>query len=567
MRNNREKWSFYSLPFRQDLSAEKVMYWKNMLKKILKVGIEFEYNLPEKNNGTCKGDSPTCPCVNLSIENKCWQKCITDDEECPLCKKNVSSCKNATSKCNPKDCETCTKFEARKCPGIYCTNFISACNTCEKFSPGCNNCKFKFDPDKDPESIRKAFIKDLKPVNSYGKVGTFGVHSVKTDGSLLGKEGAEIVTVGRRVDYWEFYKMAKNIIDMAKSRGAYVNERCSTHMHVLAGYFGLDNNGKFVDTPTSNTINEMEKEMPEIILANLHQLVRRYQNAMTWMMMALDSPAAMTRWEKFRIGVIPISAVMYHMKDVRSEVARLAGKNNHSSKYGWVNYNNLVFDNAGNISRFHLEFRGADGIMCPSAIAALGCMYYALVIKAVEISRYGVVEVGNKEWLEQAEVIKEALMNNTKAFNAGDRFSDTSLLYKYHDILISEALDLVHQLKPILIKIGPAYEVLEKLAERPVAIRRCEGQTWETIEKDLEVIIDKDGLIDVALSEIVTLNQVSECKNVEEWIQEASKVLIQDSIARDTDINTEEVVQNFVRKRCEDGKMIWSNSIGAPIMI
>ena len=58
------------------------------------------------------------------------------------------------------------------------------------------------------------------------------------DGSLLGKKGAEVITVGRRVDYWEFYKMAKTIIDTAVTKGAYVNERCSTHMHVLAGYYG-----------------------------------------------------------------------------------------------------------------------------------------------------------------------------------------------------------------------------------------------------------------------------------------------------------------------------------------
>ena len=76
MRDNREKWSFYELPARQRLTSEQVLYWKNALGKILKIGMEFEFNLPEKKNGSCKGDSNTCPCVNLSMTNKCWQQCI-----------------------------------------------------------------------------------------------------------------------------------------------------------------------------------------------------------------------------------------------------------------------------------------------------------------------------------------------------------------------------------------------------------------------------------------------------------------------------------------------------------
>jgi hypothetical protein len=562
MKNSKHKWSFYSLPSRPDLSAEDVAYWRNTLKKVMKIGMEFEFNLPEKKNGSCKGDSNTCPCVNLSSANTCWQQCV-NKTGCKAVDRVVGFCDRATDTCEDADCKTC-KFFAAKCNGIHCTNFISFCYVCSEFKTDCADCKYKYDPDKNPDSIRQLLQNELKPNNSYGQVAPSGVHSITTDGSLLGKKGAEIITVGRRVDYFEFYKMANNIITLASKRGAYLNERCSTHMHALASYYGkiVPNQEK---SGIPGRVNEMERDMPEIILANLHQLVRRYQNAMTWMVMGLDEPKRMTRWEKFRVSVLPISAVMYNMREVQEKVSANSGGN----KYGWINYNNIEFANSGDVRRFHVEFRAADGIMSPSAIAAIACMYYALVIKSVEISRYGVVEIGDQAWLEQTMEVKNALLNNTKGYQDGDRFSDTHELHRYHDILIGESLDLVRQLKSILINIGPAYEVLEKLAERPCALRRCEGQSWEDIEKSLEVIMNKEGRLDVALSEIVTLNQVSECKDLDEWIQITGQILRKDpELGVDVDnAAVEDMIRLFVEKNREDGKLVWSTRIGSPIMI
>jgi hypothetical protein len=562
MKNSKHKWTFHNLPARSDLSAEEVAYWKNTLKKVMKIGMEFEFNLPEKKNGSCKGDSNTCPCVNLSPENTCWQQCINKNG-CKPVERKIEFCDRATNTCEELDCKDC-KFFVPKCNGIHCTNFVSFCYICSKFKTDCIDCKYKYDPDRNPDNIRQHLQNELKPNNSYGQVGESGVHSITTDGSLLGKKGAEIITVGRRVDYWEFYKMANNIITRASKRGAYLNERCSTHMHALASYYGkVVQNQERSGIPSR--VSEMERDMPEIILANLHQLVRRYQNAMTWMVMGLDEPKRMTRWEKFRVSVLPVSAVMYNMREVQEKVSSNSGGN----KYGWINYNQVEFADSGDVRRFHVEFRAADGIMSPSAIAAIACMYYALVIKAVEISRYGIVEVGDQAWLEQTMLVKEALLNNTKGYQDGDRFSDTKDLHKYHDILIGESLDLVRQLKSILINIGPAYEVLEKLAERPCAIRRCEGQSWEDIEKSLEVIMNKEGRLDVTLSEIVTLNQVSECKDLDEWIQVTGQILRKDpelGVGVDNDV-VEDTIRLFIEKNREDGKLVWSNRIGSPIMI
>ena len=556
MRSNIDRWSFINHPAKPTLTDEEVRYWKAQLAKILKIGTEFEFNLPDKKNGSCKGDSNSCPCA-LMTNNDCWMSCINVDT-C-ITARIPEICNNRTDTCNSEDCITCEHFDG-ECKNIFCPNFATACFMCKNFTLECDKCQFKYDPAKNPDTIRQDIAVVLKPNNSYGIISEFGVHSITTDGSLSGKKGIEIITVGRRVDYWEFYKMSKKIINTATSRGAFVNERCSLHMHVLAAYYGKIAAGEKFGIPTR--INEMEKSLPEIVVANLHQLVRKYQNAMTWMTMGLDNPEHMTRWEKFRVSVLLTSAIYDPMIEVRNKVSKTAGGN----KYGWINYSNIGFDDSGNIKTFHIEFRAADCLLCPSAAAALACIYYALVIKAVEISRYGVLEVGDSKWLKHTVVIKNAILNNMKPYDSGDRFGYTKSLLKYQNELVFDSLELIHQLKHILIKIGPAYEVLEKLAERPIALRRCGGESWTDIEKDLAVVINKEDSFGIKMNEFIDLRLIEDCKNLNEWSEEVEQAFKIDKEFRNDEHLISKIIQYFER-HLEDGEVIWSNSIGAPIRV
>lgn len=537
-RDNRDKWTFYIHPSKQAITAEEARYWKHHLAKILKIGLEFEYNLPDK-NGTCKGDNNACPCKHMGVLD-CWQQCVRKE-----------------------DCKYSSK---EKCFGLFCTGFLSACVTCDKFEVECKSCEHRYDPTRNPDSIRDRIRQQLEPSGSYGTVTKYGVHSITTDGSLLGKKGAEIITVGRRIDYWEFYKMTKEIIDLALQNSAYVNERTSIHAHLLASYYGKVPGGNMTDSPKDsgpgipNQISELEKNMPEIILANFHQLCRRYQNAITWMSMGLDDPERMTRWEKFRVSVLGISAIINSMTKVQQEVSANAGGN----KYGWVNYNYCLFEGDGSIRRLHVEMRAMDCLLTPSAVAAFACLYYAMMIKAVEISRYGIVEVGDEEWMNQALEIKKAMLNNMKGYGDGDRFGDTSRLHKYYEILIAQSFDLIAQVKHILMKLGPSYEILEKLAERPCSLRRCDGEDWKQIEADLAVEISAEDLFTSKLREIIDLRFVDQCKDEIEWVKEASAILREDQdlgISSDDD-TVEERVSEYVNRKREEGEMIWLDRVG-----
>ncbi len=567
MRNNKDRWLFFAHDSRRVISSSEVRYWKAILNKNLKLGVEFEFNLPDQ-KGTCKGDSNACPCMKMET-SQCWQTCARGDN-C-FGKPVFELCVNQTGTCEAEDCVKCVHYKAEaNCAGMYCPNFISACLYCDDFAANCKTCENKYDSSKNPDEIRAKITDEMKPSKCYGTINKSGVHSITTDGSLAGKKGIEVITVGRRVDYWEFFKMSKNILDAAISKGAYVNERTSIHMHLLASYYGNmfpGDQGQAAGIP--NQVNELEKPMPEIILANFHQLCRRYQNALTWMTTGLDDPKKLTRWEKFRVSVLEISAILNKMSSVRDLVMSNSG-GSAGGKYGWVNYVFSTFNKNGDVKRLHLEMRSPDCLLSPTAVASIACLYHAMMIKAVEISRYGIVEIGDSEWMDQAKEIKSHLMNNNPENFDSSRFSDTSELDRYYDILIGESLDLIRQLKHILIKMGPAYDILAKLAERPCSLRRCDGDSWESIEKDLEVSIDAEDKLAIAITEYIDLRYVSECKDVDEWISAVGSGLSEDqSLNTDDgdDINIKDKIDEFVKAKRDDGEIIWSESLGTMIMI
>jgi hypothetical protein len=558
MRNSRDRWAFFPHPQKPALKPSEVSYFKRLLKQVLKVGIEIEMNLPDK-NGSCRGNNTLCPCKHIK-NNDCWTKCahLAKCQE----EKDYSKCAVQCINCEPEDCATCSHFEL-KCEGMFCPNFMPHCYICDKFEIDCNSCPDKYDPERNPENIRRDVANILAPNNCYGVMNESGVHSIQTDGSLLGENGIEVVTIGRRVDYWEFYKMLKKIIDTTVAKGGYMNERCSIHQHVLASYYSkLFNLNDTFSIP--HKINELERPLPEVVMSNFHQLVRRYQNALCWLSMGLDDPNRMTRWEKFRVSVLNISAITNSMKDV----VRMVFSNAGDKKYGLVNYKYSELDEEGNTSRFHIEMREMDGIQSPSIIAAMACLHYALVIKAVEISKYGIVEIEDSEWMEHAVVVKDSILNNMKNYNEGDRFGNTRNLKPHFDYLITESLDLIRQLKHILIQVGPAYQVLEKLALKPAALRRCEGDSWEKIEADVEVPASEEDLFSCIMSEMLDLRIIDDCENMDDWIVSVSEALVNNP---DVNVQTveeaEERVRKYVQNKKDNGDIIWSTSLGAMVSL
>jgi len=493
MRRN-AKFTFTVKENRPPLSASEMRYWKDILSKICKIGFEHEYNLKE-NKGSCTGDTLICPCVNSKRETtKCHEKCV---------KFNTCRLKN--------------KYD---CPGIYCIDFQSPCPTCKDMVKDCSKCPFYNDPKKNPSNVRKYIRTKLKPTGDLSSTGTSGALQVTTDGSLAGDAGIEITTVGRRVSYEAFKTQADKIVKECIERGAYVDERTSMHMHLVGGYynFQVSTTGiKAVYNKGSNNssrrVGELEKDMPDIILANFHQLIRRYHNALTWITSSGNDPNSLTRWVKFRKPILKYSAVRRSMASIKNQLSEYVES---SGKYGFVNYYNTIFDSVnGSIRVLHLEGRFSDGMMSASAIAAFGVLLYCLLMKAVSLSQYGIVHSGTPGYMDEAYIIQNVLLNNNGSYS-GPRKSDTSRFQPYIETVRRQAEEMISLLHYELRQHGEALKVLRSLADMPCSMRRIRGDSWEKIEKDLSGGKTKDKLIKIVMEAIDTF-YIDDCESPSEW--------------------------------------------------
>jgi hypothetical protein len=558
-------WTFIQRAGRPPLTREEADELIHEMNKVVKCGIEFELNLPEKTRG-CPGDNPKCKCINISkIDGKdCYESCSRKG--------------------------TCDIEKATGCPEekIYCVLFRSICDSCTKFDRGCKTCKEKAAELKSPDQVRKEVFSILKPTKFLGQLGKFGVLDVVQDGSLQGNGGLEVVTVGRRVNFHAIHNMCKKILSVAKDYGAFTNERCSVHFHLLSGYLGTSNKYNShrpnyglnmrsgpgttdgvpaVAMPVANgggggqklkfqgpadtqfEIRDLEKEIPEVVLANFHQLWRMFENAIIWLTSSGARREHLTRWIKFRKSLLKYSAFRCHMSGVVEEIR----KETENARYTMVNYVPIRFDSDGNISQFHLEVRVCDGMLSPAATSAFACLFYGMLMKSIDISRFGIVESGGKEWMDQARNISKYLCNNDGAYG-GPRHSDTSGIDPYIPVLVSQSKMLLKLVKPYLLEHPPSYDILNKLTEQPISLRLSEGASWEAIENSLypespEVEDDTKN----ELMKTISLNLITECSGVEEWVS---------FVAEELKLDKKEIEKN-VGLLTEAGRVFWSPSLGA----
>ena len=66
--------------------------------------------------------------------------------------------------------------------------------------------------------------------------------------------------------------------------------------------------------------------------------------------------------------------------------------------------------------------------------------------------------------------------------------------------------------------------------------------------------------IEVKLSEIIDLKLIDECRNIEEWITEVQKCLIESGDV-EKEISRAEI-ESFLNGKMREGEMIWSDSTG-----
>lgn len=550
-----QRWWFDKKSIRQKLTREEVRYWNSTLRRLLKVGIELEYNLPEQ-KGTCRMDDLTCQCVAIFNAKKPMRNTAKCHEQC----KNWDSSVKASGEAKYPDSGNCEIAKEHGCAGSLCAAFASPCSTCSKYDRGCSSCSNLFNIKKNPKNIRKRLAAKLQPTKFVGDFGKKGVYQVVPDGSLKGDGGVEVVTVGRRPEFNSLHSMLKEIMDLCEEAGAFVDERCSIHVHLLASYLNKkggrnDHNADFL----VGNLTELEKPVPEIILANYHQLIRRYQNALIWMGSSGESLNALTRWEKFRKPVAPFSAFRKKMDIISKEIS----KSCYKAKYAFINYEPTKYNEEGDIDTLHIEARYLDGMFSPAVVASHAILMYGLMLKAVELSKHGTLMSGSREYMERQKVIYANLCNNDAAWGP-NRHSDTRNISEYIPELKEQSEELTRLVKNTLTSQAPSADVLASLGEFPVSLRRIEGWSWKDIENQLINKEEEQSMPDF-LQELIDTSFISGCENQDNWVEQAAGEVARAEGKEDDVAYLEQnktSIKGFISRCVDKGDISWAKEIG-----
>jgi hypothetical protein len=305
----------------------------------------------------------------------------------------------------------------------------------------------------------------------------------------------ELVTVGRRFDWKTFYDMNKKIMDKFQEYDFYTTHHTGMHIHILASYSG--ENGR----------TELEKSVPEIILANYYQLHRIFAPELFWIASGGANPWAITRYTLFRRPPFDYTPMQNSMREIRQLM------DNKYGKYQMINLNPLQFDGR-DISRFHVEIRYPDTHLSPAYATALVALEVAMLYKAIDISQCGLISMKQDEY-----DMRRKLFDKFANMGTGDRDSDSSeLTDKDVRNLENMASEMVRWFKSEITAMSPvAYEILKKIAATPTSQMRIGGKSWRMIEETIypQELVDSENVD--KLFQIISLQQVTDCSSSNNW--------------------------------------------------
>lgn len=379
------------------------------------------------------------------------------------------------------------------------------------------------------DSVYRNFRQAFSPTKNVDICGKFGILDITPDGSV--PNGMELITVGRRFNWNNFYDMNKAIMGKFQEFDFYTSHHTGMHIHLLAGY-------------SSMGTNELEQNVPEIILSNFYQLHRIFAPELYWIASGGPNRYALTRYILFRNPPFDYSPMQHGLQNIRDSLNAKYGK------YQMVNMNPVVWGGDKSIERFHVEIRHPDTYLSPAYASAIVALEVAILSKAIEISQCGLISMKQDEY-----DMRRKLFDKFANMGTGDRDSDSSDLTN-EDIgnLGKMTSDMIRWFKAEIMAVSPvAYEILQKIAETPASIMRISGKSWNAIESTIypQELIDSESVRKI--NEIVILQQITDCKDVDVWKEKLSNRLSID-IKR---------VNDLIRHIRKEKVLVWDRELGS----
>ncbi len=333
----------------------------------------------------------------------------------------------------------------------------------------------------------------LQPSGNLENLGRHGVLNVISEHC-----GVEIQIIGRQPYYASLLEQYRAIFALLPE-GVRARPTCGLHYHALAP--GL------------------AEPVPEIVVANLWNLVRRYAPELRFITSSGHTPEALCRRRNYasHLEMVRLSPAPYTMREIYAHLkeSKLVPEHNN-----FLNLEHLRFNDEGNARPFHVEFRFPDADLSPISIVAKTFLFLALILKAVEMSQYGVIHVGRiGAWKRKVQLLGW-LSNNDGPLATSDTRNVTAEVVEE---LRNGARELMELLKSILNRWehNPSFEVLSLLAETPLSLLRASGRSWPEIDRMLQerASVDAEGLdkTDHRLMRAIELAELTGCSAKEVW--------------------------------------------------
>lgn len=352
------------------------------------------------------------------------------------------------------------------------------------------------------ETFEQELNQALAPSHSLERLGYNGVLDITPEHC-----GVEIRIIGRQPHFRSLQQQYIRITKIVQEKGARPRATCGLHFHLLTPGLG--------------------EPLPEIILANLWNLIRRYAPELKFITSGGDKRESLCRRRNHNshLEMVNYSPGVMSIREIKQALKQSKIVPEHQN---FLNLEHIDFSETDDILPFHLEFRFPDADLSPTSITAKTFLFLSLLLKAVDLSQYGIIHVGKVQTWQRKKEILNLLSNNQGNLASSDTSGVTDEIIEELRQGCYELLDLLAPSFNHFID-NPALDVLMALAEQPISLMRCAGYDWEEIESMLasRASLDEIGLddIDRRLMQCIELGEWDNLPSADAWRWQAARNL------------------------------------------
>ncbi len=381
------------------------------------------------------------------------------------------------------------------------------------------------------EQLQPRIEAALQPSRDMNQLGALGVYDVIREHC-----GIEILVIGRHPHWDSLLDQYRKIILPLLAEKIRMRPTCGLHFHMLG--IGL------------------AEEIPEIVLANFWNMSRIFAPGLKFITSGGESREGLCRRRQHNAHqeFIRHSPATQTMQKIQAILKKSMVVPEHQN---FFNLEHIQFSEQGNLSNFHVEMRYPDGDLCPVSITAKTFLFLTMLLKAVEISKFGLLHIEECTALQRNQELLAMISNNDGKIATSDTSGITDEILPEYQQNIQALLTFLKSI--FLILDNPAELILQQLAEDPVSLRRSRGDSWQQIEKDLTESItplyDLDQL-DYELIKIIELGMVVNVANERLWYRQAAAML---------QISATEVSQRL--QGYHDRTPVWAPEMGSIVFL